>query len=121
MITALLPARRFTLKAHKWVLAATLAALAGAASAGEYVGKMRPFFSGAFLYIEPISASVADRPTCATRPYLRLEEVDANDPVFKGKLSILLSSWIAQRDLRLVGRGRCTQEGDEVIYVVMPL
>ncbi len=105
---------------RKWALTATLAALAGTASAGEYTGKMRPFFSGAVLYIEPISPSVANRPTCATRPYLRLEELDANDPVLKGKLSMLLLSWIARRDVRLVGRGTCTQEGDEVIYIVMP-
>ena len=111
----------YTMQAYKWALAAAFLVLAATASAGEYAGKMRPFFSGAFLYIEPISASVADKPSCATRPYLRLEEVDANDPAFKGKLSILLSSWIAQRDVRLVGRGRCTQEGDEVIYIVMPL
>lgn len=114
-------ARSFRVQARKWVLAATLAALAGTASAGEYTGKMRPFFSGAFLYIEPIAAAVANKPTCATRPYLRLEELDANDPVFRGKLSMLLTSWIARRDVRLVGRGTCTQEGDEVIYIVMPL
>lgn len=109
------------MQVRKWLLAGTLVALAGTASAGEYTGKMRPFFSGAFLYIEPISASVANRPTCATRPYLRLEELDANDPVFKHKLSMVFTSWIARRDVRLVGRGTCTQEGDEVIYIVMPL
>jgi len=88
---------------------------------GTYIGKVRPHFWGGGLYLTPINAQVYDKPPCATRDLLRLIEFDLSDPVFKSKYAMLLASWLAGKDVKLVGTGECTHEGDEKIFVVIPM
>jgi hypothetical protein len=94
----------------------TVAATAG----GRYVGKVRPHYFGGNLYLSPISAQIIGKPVCATRSLLRLQEMDQNSPVFKNKYSMILSFWLAGKELELYGTGECTGEGDETIKAIIP-
>ena len=91
-----------------------------AQAGGTYIGKVKPFFWGGGLYLTPINAQVYEKPACATRVNLRLQETDQNDPVFRNKYAMILSSWMAGKELKLIGNGECTHEGDEIIFVVQP-
>jgi len=85
-----------------------------------YTGTVKPYFWAGGLYLQPINAKITSKPACATRTLLRLRETDPNDPIFRYKFSILLSAWMAKREVTLYGTGECTSEGDEIIFVVMP-
>jgi hypothetical protein len=91
-----------------------------AAQAGDYSGMVKPYYHSAGLYLDASAANSANKPACATRSLLRLQETDLNDPVFKAKFAILLSSWIAGAPVQLGGTGTCTAEGDEIIFLVAP-
>ena len=88
---------------------------------GTYIGKVRPHFWGGGLYLTPINAQVLNKPLCATRDVLRLQEFDLNDPAFKSKYAMLLASWMSGKEVKLYGTGDCTAEGDEKIFVIYPL
>ena len=94
-------------------------AFCSSAYAGNYTGMVRPFFYSSFLYLDASSTQISDRPSCATRTLVRLQETE-NDSVFKSKFAILLSSWIAGTPVTLGGTGQCTSEGDEIIFTVGP-
>ena len=87
---------------------------------GKYIGTVRPYFYDERLYLAPVSIEIINKPACATRGLLRLQEMDLSDPVFKYKYAMLLASWIAEREVELRGTGECTSEGDEIIFVVKP-
>jgi len=89
---------------------------------GSYTGKVQPYYYGDTLYLIPINPTIQNRPVCATRNFLRLAG-DINSEVFKQKFSIILSSWMAGRDMLLtnVDENSCSLEGDEWITVVKPL
>jgi len=88
---------------------------------GRYIGKARPYYWSGSLYIAPVDSQKSSVPDCATRHLLRLKETDPASPVFNNKFAILLAAWMAGRDVDLRGTGECTSEGDEIIYVVIPL
>jgi hypothetical protein len=94
------------------LLTATQAAHAG----GSYVGLVKPVHYGV-LYLDASATQMSNRPACATRGYVRLQEVPT-DAAYKEKFAIILSAWIADRPLVLAGTGNCTSEGDEIIFVV---
>lgn len=90
---------------------------------GAYVGKAKPWYYSNSLYIDIGQTTMSNRPTCATRTYVRLQEDDGNnqtDPIYKNKFAILLSAWMAQRNVSLSGTGNCTSEGDEIVFAVRP-
>ena len=89
---------------------------------GRYTGKVQPYYYGNTLYLIPITPTIQNRPACATRNYLRLAG-DINSEVYKHKFSIILSSWMAGRDMLLtnIDTNNCTSEGDEWITIVKPL
>jgi len=87
---------------------------------GKYVGKVRPYYFNNVLYLEPVSVEKDSVPSCAKRSLLQLQETDQDGAVFKNKFSILLASWMAERDVELRGNGDCSAEGDEYIFVVIP-
>lgn len=92
-----------------------------AADGATYTGMVQPYFYGGRLYLRPINPQITRvRPECATRELLRLEVSDLNSARFKYEYSILLSAWMAGREVTLEGTGQCTSEGDELIFVVRP-
>lgn len=97
-----------------------LFAIAHGAEAGTYSGLVKPFLYYNSLYLGASATQMSSRPACATRNYVRLQESDPNDAIFKSKLAILLASWLADRPVVLSGTGTCTGEGDELIFVVTP-
>lgn len=106
---------------HSKVLALlVLLAIAHGAEAGTYSGLVKPFFYSNSLYLDATTTQMSNRPACATRNYVRLQESDPNDAIFKSKLAILLASWLADRPVVLSGTGTCTGEGDELIFAVTP-
>ncbi len=107
------------------VVGAVLVAIvsAGASSsvnAGTYTGLLQPYWYNNALYIFYGGQSASGIPSCSTRSLVRLQETDANDAVFKAKYAMLLSLWLAQKSVTLVGNGTCSGEGDEWIIQVYP-
>ena len=103
------------------MLAAALAVIAcGTANAGTYIGKALPYWYYNGLYINIDGTQMINRPACSTRPLVRLAEGDPNDPIFKAKFAVLLSSWMADKPVNLQGAGTCSGEGDEIINIVLP-
>ncbi len=96
------------------VLLLPLSSFAG----GVYVGQFQPFFNSGTLYLIPIAADISNKPVCANRVYMRLPDA-VGSPEFNAKFSIILSSWMAKKDLRITGTGGCTSEGDEVVASIL--
>lgn len=94
------------------LLALTQAAHAG----GSYIGRVRPVHYGT-LYLDVSATQMSNRPACATRGYVRLQE-SQTDASYREKFSMILAAWLADKPLSLAGTGSCTSEGDEIIYVV---
>src|SRR5262245_56134724 len=94
------------------LLVAGQAAQAG----GSYVGRVKLLQYGT-LYIDASATQMSNRPACATRPYVRLQE-GQNDVGYKEKFAMLLGAWFAEKPVVLSGTGTCTSDGDEIIYVV---
>jgi len=91
------------------------------AVSGEYVGLVKPYFYGSNLYLRKESMTTNSQASCVTRGYLRFEEGSTNE-FFKLKFSVILSAWMAQRPVKLVGIGNdCSSEGDEIIDTVEPM
>jgi len=87
---------------------------------GIYIGKVRPYFWGDQLYLEPIAPRIQrDPPTCVKRDLLRLKD-ERTSLEFAQKFAILLESWIHDREVILAGNGNCSNEGDEFIIIVIP-
>lgn len=84
---------------------------------GDYRGKFQPYWFASNLYIKPVDVTKTNIPSCATRVLLRLQE-DMTSEAFKYKYTMLLSMWVAQKEIRLIGTNGCTTEGDEIIYAV---
>jgi hypothetical protein len=102
-----------------WKLAIGIALLVAATAAhagGTYVGRIRPVHYGV-LYLDATATQVSNRPACATRGYVRLQE-NPTDAAYKEKFSMILAAWMAEKPLVLSGTGTCTSEGDEIIFVV---
>ena len=93
----------------------------GYSYAGTYEGLMRPHFWNSSLYITPLKYTATDKPNCATRSLLRLQEMDINSEIFQLKYSMILSHWLAGKPLQFIGSGDCTSEGDETIRHIIPL
>jgi hypothetical protein len=101
----------------KLIVAITLLATTQAVQAdGTYVGLIRLAHFG-ILYLDVSATQMSNRPPCATRNYVHLQE-SPTDAAYKEKFSILLSAWIAEKPLILQGTGSCTSEGDEIISIV---
>jgi len=103
-------------------LALTILALASTtANAGDYIGVAQPYFYHGFLYINTAGMTRTNRPACATRDFVTLEEgSDMSNPLLKAKFAVLLSAFMADRKVFLGGTGTCTSEGDEIIFVASP-
>src|SRR5690349_13505238 len=95
---------------------ALFAAASAAHAGGTYVGRIRPVHYGT-LYLDASATQMSNRPACATRAYVRLQEAPT-DNAYKEKFSMILAAWFAKEPLVLSGTGSCTSEGDEIIYVV---
>ena len=91
------------------------------AYAGSYNGMAKPYFWANGLYIDVAATQMSNRPACATRNLVILEESDYNSTLFKSKFAILLSSWLAGKPVYLQGTGLCSGEGDEIVFAVSPL
>ena len=89
-----------------------------ASASGSYVGPVKIVYYSNTLYLDATATQMSNRPSCATRGYVRLLESDS-DIVFKNKYAIILAAWYAGRTLTLSGTGTCTSEGDEIISVVV--
>jgi hypothetical protein len=83
---------------------------------GTYVGMVKPAHYGS-LYLDVSATQMSNRPACATRGYVHLQE-DPSETAYKSKFAMILSAWLAEKPLVLSGTGTCTSEGDEIIYVV---
>lgn len=105
----------------KVLMAIALYSVAGYGVAGEYTGVIQPYYYSNGLYINITGATMANRPACATRNLVRLQESDPNDPIYKNKFSMLLASYMAGKKIYLRGTDQCTAEGDEIIFMVSPL
>lgn len=86
---------------------------------GVYEGKVRPFYVDGDLYLQPIDPKIVNRPSCADRNLLRLDD-ERTSLEFRNKFDILLKSWAAGREVVLIGKGTCSVQGDELIFVVIP-
>jgi hypothetical protein len=95
---------------------ATLAIATAGHAGGAYIGMIKPLHYGS-LYLDASATQMSNRPACATRQYVRLQEAQT-DVAYKEKFAMILSAWLADRPLALYGTGTCTSEGDEIIYVV---
>lgn len=95
---------------------ALMIATQSAQAGGTYVGRVRPVHYGT-LYLDASATQMSNRPACATRGYVRLQE-SQTDVGYKEKFAMILSAWLAEKPLVLSGTGSCTSEGDEIIYVV---
>jgi hypothetical protein len=101
------------------LVSVALMIIASAAHAGgTYVGPIRIVYYPSSLYLDASATQMSNRPACATRGYVRLQEAET-DASFKNKLAMILAAWYADRPLTLSGTGSCTSEGDEIIYVVV--
>ena len=85
---------------------------------GVYVGRVRPAYVGEHLLLQPVGARARNRPGCASRNVMRLED-EPNSTVFRNKFEMVLRAWIAQRELILVGKGTCSLQGEELIFSVI--
>src|SRR6187551_78461 len=77
-----------------WKLAIGIALLVAATAAhagGTYVGRIRPVHYGV-LYLDATATQVSNRPACATRGYVRLQE-NPTDAAYKEKFSMILAAW----------------------------
>jgi hypothetical protein len=105
----------------KWKLPITIALLSitpAAYCGGTYVGMVKPLHYGnGGLYLEISATQVSNRPACAVRSVVRLQEAQT-DQAYKDKFAILLGAWFTDRPVYLAGTGSCTSEGDEIISVV---
>lgn len=104
----------------KVLLCTCVLSATGTAYSGSYSGMARPFYYGSSLYIDITGMQMSDRPACATRHYVDLQETDPTSQVFKNKLAFLLAAWYSGQPISLTGTGTCTSEGDEVIFEVYP-
>lgn len=86
---------------------------------GVYAGTVRPFYVDSDLFLQPIKFKVRNRASCASRNLLQLDG-DSTSLDFRNKFDILLKSWVAGREVVLVGKGTCSVQGDEIISVVIP-
>jgi hypothetical protein len=86
---------------------------------GVYIGKVRPVYVDRDLYLQPIDAAVRHRPGCASREVLRLDDAPGST-AFRNKFEVVLRSWIANREVILVGKGTCSLQGEEFIFAVIP-
>jgi hypothetical protein len=103
----------------KLMIAVALLAFGSVAAAnGSYVGPVRIVYWSSQLYLDASATQMSNRPTCATRNYVVLQE-SVTDPVFKNKLAVIMAAWYAGRTVTLTGNGTCTSEGDEIVYVVV--
>ena len=68
--------------------------------------------------LQPVGARARNRPGCASRNVMRLED-EPNSTVFRNKFEMVLRAWIAQRELILVGKGTCSLQGEELIFSVI--
>ena len=98
-------------------LAALLFHIHTARADGQYVGMVKPLHYGASVYLDISASQATGRPGCATRPYVRLQEAPTNQ-AYKEKFAMILAAWLAGRPVELLGNGTCTDEGDEIIYMV---
>jgi len=69
------------------------------------------------LYLKLSSVTIDNPSSCMKRGLLQLKEAPS-EGIFKYKYSMLLSAWIANKPIKLIGTGECTSQGDEKIYVV---
>ena len=102
------------------MLGAAAFGAAGTAFAGTYSGMAKPFYFSNNLYIDVSAAQMSNRPACATRNYVDLQETDPTSQIFKNKLAFLLTAWYSGQPIILTGTGNCTSEGDEIIFEVYP-
>ena len=86
---------------------------------GVYRGKVRPFYVDDNLFLQPIDPKVSNRASCAARSLLRLDG-ERTSLEFRNKFAILLDSWVADREVVLIGKGTCSIQGDELIFAVIP-
>lgn len=86
---------------------------------GVYVGKVRPIYVDGDLFLQPVNAEVRDRASCASRDVLRLAD-EPSTVAFRNKFDLVLRSWLADRELMLIGKGTCSLQGDEIIFAVWP-
>ena len=101
-------------------LAATgMLALMPHAFAGDYSGTFRPYFFSDNLYIEEVSVQKSSVPACVKRNLLRLP-ADPSSPAYKNEYAMLLTAWYTGRALFISGSGTCTNEGDEIVFVITP-
>jgi len=103
-------------------LALTILGLAAtSANAGDYIGVAQPYFYHGGFYVNTAGMTRTNRPACATRDFVTLEEgSDMSNPLLKAKFAILLSAFMSDRKVYLGGTGTCTSEGDEIIFIVSP-
>ncbi len=106
------------MKTIRLLLRLLLAAPIIASAGGSYTGKLQPYYYSNTLYLIPIESQILNKPSCATRQYIRLPDA-ADSPTFNSKFSIILSAWVAQKELVITGTGNCTSEGDEVIRSIL--
>ncbi|WP_064791914.1 hypothetical protein [Shewanella woodyi] len=85
---------------------------------GEYIGVFHPYWYNSSLYIKPMGATKTNIPDCVKRQLLRLYDTDISSDIFKHKYSMLLATWLAQKKIRVIGTGRCTAEGDEIVRII---
>jgi len=87
---------------------------------GIYEGKVRPVYVENSVFLQLISPVISgDRPACATRNLVSLQASGTTEALLV-RHNALLQSWIADREVVLVGNGNCTGGGFEVIIAVIP-
>jgi hypothetical protein len=86
-------------------------------NAATYTGTFKPYWYNDSMYIRMISVTTENPASCMKRGLLQLQEAPSNE-IFKYKYSMLLSAWMANKSIKLVGTGECTWQGDEKIYAV---
>ena len=86
---------------------------------GVYRGKVRPFYVDGDLFLQPVDTKISNRASCAARNLLRLDG-ERTSIEFRNKFDILLKSWVADREVVLIGKGTCSVQGDEIIFGVIP-
>ena len=92
--------------------------ISSSAQSGEYLGHFHPYWYNSSLYIKPIGATKTNVPACVKRQFLRLYESDISSDIFKHKYSLLLATWLSQKKIKIIGTGKCTGEGDEIVRII---
>jgi hypothetical protein len=85
---------------------------------GTYVGKIQPYFYSGGLYLIPVDSAKSSLPDCITRHYVKLPDA-VGTPEFSAKYSMILAAWMSGKEMTLVGTGKCTSEGDEIILTML--